>query len=58
MDRQTCYQSPRLTRFGRLRDLTQQSMGKTVIGDDLVPGIGMDCNPDPSSGVNACTDRS
>ena len=50
------YEAPTLQRFGTLRQLTRQTgpMGKTVIGDDLVPGIGLDCNPDPNSGPYAC----
>ena len=47
------YTSPRLERFGTFRDVTLQT-GKTVIGDDLVPGIGNDCNPNPNSGPAAC----
>lgn len=45
------YQTPRLTRFGTFRELTQQGpiYGKSIVGDDLVPGIGMDCNPNPPS---------
>ncbi len=50
------YESPKLEKFGSFRELTLQagSLGKTVIGDDLVPGIGLDCNPDPNSGRAAC----
>lgn len=55
MDRHGGYESPRLERFGTFRQLTQQdTSSKTVIGDDLVPGIGLDCDPNPNSGVLAC----
>ena len=41
------YEAPKLEKFGAFRDLTQQlprSYGKNVVGDDLIPGIGLDCN--------------
>jgi len=55
MDRQGGWASPRLERFGTFRELTQQgTSSKTVIGDDLVPGVGLDCDPNPNSGAMAC----
>jgi hypothetical protein len=50
------YEAPKLERFGTFRDLTQgHTASKTVIGDDLVPGIGMDCDGSaPQGDVNAC----
>jgi hypothetical protein len=55
MQRKHRYARPELECFGSFRDLTRQSTsGKLVIGDDLVPGIGSDCDPDPSSGQAAC----
>ena len=48
------YVSPRLERFGSFRELTLQTpnpaAGKTIIGDDLVPGVGLDCNPNAAPG--------
>ena len=48
------YESPKLEKFGAFRQLTLQGLGKNVIGDDLVPNIGLDCNSDPNSGQAAC----
>jgi hypothetical protein len=50
------YQAPRLERFGTFRELTQQwwknnaAAGKNIIGDDLIPGIGLDCNANAPPG--------
>ena len=53
------YVSPRLERFGSFRELTLQGYGKTIIGDDLIPGIGLDCNPNvPSTDPRGCIGRS
>jgi hypothetical protein len=55
------YASPQLERFGRFRDLTLQTNNgnKTIIGDDLIPGIGLDCDGSaPSGDPNACIGRS
>jgi len=43
------YEAPKLEKFGAFRDLTLQNpgaaaYGKNVVGDDLVPGVGLDCN--------------
>ena len=51
------YEAPKLTRFGTSRDLTLQG-GKRSIGDDLVPGIGMDCDSSAPSGDPAACLRS
>jgi hypothetical protein len=50
------YEPPRLERIGTFRDLTGQGTpSKTVIGDDLVPGVGMDCDGAPTATPqNAC----
>jgi hypothetical protein len=48
------YEAPRLEKFGTFRDLTRQGLGKTIIGDDAVPGIGLDCNPNTTDPVLAC----
>jgi hypothetical protein len=45
------YEAPRLEKYGRFRELTLQSGPiKNVIGDDLIPGVGLDCSTitDPS----------
>jgi hypothetical protein len=54
------YASPQLERFGKFRDLTLQgTTGKTIIGDDLVPGVGLDCNPNaPPGDPSGCLGRS
>ena len=42
------YEAPKLTRMGTFRELTlqrnQAAAGKRTVGDDLIPGIGMDCD--------------
>ncbi len=51
------YQTPKLEKFGSFRELTMQSRyaTKRTIGDDLIPGIGMDCDPNaPSTDPIAC----
>ena len=52
------YQAPKLEKFGTFRQLTQTRVngsGKTAIGDDLIPGIGLDCNPHaPVGDPTAC----
>ncbi len=56
------YQAPKLEKFGTFRQLTQtriNSSGKTSIGDDAIPGIGLDCNPRvPPSDPTGCIGRS
>src|SRR5688572_30460354 len=44
MENRHMYEAPKLTRFGKFRDLTLQGPSKNTIGDDLVPGVGMDCS--------------
>lgn len=51
------YEVPKLTRFGTFRELTLQG-NKRTIGDDLVPGIGMDCDANASAGDPAACLRS
>jgi hypothetical protein len=51
------YEAPKLTRLGTFRDLTLQS-GKRIVGDDLVPGIGMDCDGSAPTGDPAACLRS
>lgn len=51
------YEAPKLTRLGTFRELTLQGANNTkrVIGDDLVPGIGMDCDANaPDGDPKAC----
>jgi hypothetical protein len=53
------YQAPVLERFGSFRELTLQNRGpnntKTTLGDDLIPGVGLDCDPNaPQSDPKAC----
>ena len=49
------YESPKLTRLGTFRELTLQNSTKRVIGDDLIPGIGMDCDGNaPQGDPKAC----
>ena len=45
-DRDKMYQTPTLEKFGKFRELTLQRPpgSKNVIGDDLVPGVGLDCS--------------
>jgi hypothetical protein len=48
------YEAPKLTRLGTFRELTLQG-GKRTVGDDLVPGIGMDCDGSaPQGDPTAC----
>lgn len=45
------YEAPKLTRYGKFREITLQSTNtKRVIGDDLIPGIGMDCDGNAPQG--------
>ncbi|MBL8960214.1 MAG: lasso RiPP family leader peptide-containing protein [Gemmatimonadetes bacterium] len=49
------YQAPTLERFGSFRELTLQRSTKRVIGDDLIPGIGLDCDANaPVGDPKAC----
>lgn len=49
------YESPKLTRLGTFRELTLQANTKKVVGNDLVPGIGMDCDGTaPAGDPKAC----
>ncbi len=51
------YQAPSLERFGSFRDLTLQTRypTKRTLGDDLIPNIGLDCDPNaPSTDPTAC----
>jgi len=52
------YQAPKLEKFGTFRQLTQgkiNASGKSAIGDDAIPGIGLDCNPRvPPSDPTGC----
>jgi hypothetical protein len=51
------YESPKLEKFGSFRELTLQTAypTKTTLGDDLIPGIGLDCDPNaPSTDPIAC----
>ena len=51
------YESPKLEKFGSFRELTLQvnNGNKKVIGDDLIPGVGLDCDGSaPSTAPNAC----
>ena len=49
------YEAPKLERFGAFRDLTLQGYGKTQIGDDQIPGVGLDCNPNvPATDPRSC----
>jgi hypothetical protein len=56
------YQAPKLEKFGTFRQLTQAQggvSGKKVIGDDLIPGIGLDCNGNaPPGDPTGCIGRS
>lgn len=38
------YAAPKLEKFGSFRQLTLQQTTKRIIGDDLIPGIGLDCD--------------
>ena len=52
------YEAPRLEKFGTFRALTLgrgPNGTKTVIGNDLIPGIGLDCDANaPPSDPRAC----
>ena len=49
------YQAPTLEKYGTFRQLTQFSRNKDHIGDDLIPGIGLQCNAKaPPSDPIAC----
>jgi hypothetical protein len=53
------YEAPEIQRFGTFRELTlakrAPKYGKSVIGDDQIPGIGLDCNPNvPPSDPRGC----
>ncbi len=54
------YQTPTLVRFGTFRELTRQTSTATkrTIGDDLIPGIGMDCDGSAAQGDPAACIRS
>jgi hypothetical protein len=53
------YEAPRLQRFGTFRELTEQRTGKRTLGDDLIPGIGNDCDASlPTGDPRACLVRS
>lgn len=45
------YQAPTLEKFGSFRELTlQRYPTKRYIGDDLIPGIGLDCDKNAPPG--------
>lgn len=53
------YEAPKLTRMGTFRELTLASNPalafKRTIGDDLIPGVGMDCDGGaPQGDPTAC----
>jgi hypothetical protein len=51
------YQAPVLEKFGTFRQLTLQGANNTkrIIGDDLIPGIGLDCDGNaPQGDPKAC----
>ena len=53
------YQSPKLEKFGTFRELTlgrnPALATKQVIGDDLIPGVGLDCSDTaPPGDPTAC----
>ena len=56
--RTSMYEAPKLEKFGTFRQLTLTvgpNTTKRIIGDDLIPGIGMDCDGNaPSSDPRAC----
>jgi hypothetical protein len=48
------YEAPKLTRYGKFREVTLQGTKRTI-GDDLIPGIGMDCDGSaPQGDPTAC----
>lgn len=51
------YEAPKLTRLGTFRELTLQNTKRTL-GDDLIPGIGMDCDSNAPQGDPAACLRS
>lgn len=50
------YEAPTLERFGSFRELTLQKYPtKRIIGDDLIPNIGLDCDGNaPPGDPKAC----
>lgn len=55
------YESPKLEKFGNFRELTLNRLPyatKRVIGDDMIPGIGMDCDGNARPGDPAACIRS
>ncbi|MCC6316872.1 MAG: lasso RiPP family leader peptide-containing protein [Gemmatimonadaceae bacterium] len=53
------YEAPKLEKFGSFRELTlgrnPLATTKRIIGDDLIPGIGMDCDGNaPAGDPRAC----
>ncbi len=49
------YSTPKMERFGTFRELTLQTNTKRIIGDDLIPGIGLDCDGNaPPGDPKAC----
>ncbi len=55
------YETPKLEKFGSFRELTLNRYPyatKRTIGDDLIPGIGMDCDPNAPPGDPALCLRS
>lgn len=52
------YQAPVLERFGSFRELTLQrgpNNTKRILGDDLIPGVGLDCDGNaPPGDPKAC----
>ncbi|MGQ0649172.1 MAG: lasso RiPP family leader peptide-containing protein [Gemmatimonadaceae bacterium] len=52
------YEAPKLEKFGTFRELTLQRTTKRIIGDDLIPGIGLDCDGNAPPGDPAACIRS
>lgn len=56
------YETPKLEKFGNFRELTLArnplATTKRVIGDDMIPGIGMDCDGNARPGDPAACIRS
>lgn len=52
------YEAPKLEKFGSFRELTLNRgpyASKRVLGDDMIPGIGMDCDGNaPVGDPTAC----